>query len=1243
MNRRASFKRRLLLLGLIPVFGLLAVLGPLWFFMHYRFKESVKFLVARESKGRFTFDASDGSISLWKGTITLKDALLYCVDSVAGISCKVRCPEIYFSLASWKALVVDKKLIVDSLAIIAPVVDMQVRVLPTGRPHTGFQTSDILEALRKTLLHLNVHAFSLKDASFTVVESGGSVPLHGEHIDLAVSNFATVNDQDSHLLGSDKVSLSLGPQHWVLSEGGQMIDFNRLSFDSRGQRFELDSFFFRQKIVGTARVFRLSADRFFFNARHLPAIYQHAQLLLDTLICIHPVLSIPGADAPQQGRDSIGNAVRQTLFKWINIQFVEVLGGRVLVQDKTGHPGDASTRAANLRIYNLRVDPMMPAPFSSDSIRMDLQHIEFLTRDNLYRLTIGAFELHGNDALFRGVNYGPTRLGLARQVVFTAPALLVKNISIPDLLRKHIHASGAQLMAPQIRMADNKEADTVDQKRRQAADAKKIALFYHTLHNIRELIDTREFDIVDGSVNYVHTGRVPVTATFAGLSAHILLNKFFISDSLVDIKHAIPDWRIGRLELDAPGMHLEVDHYGFNGLGRHSMGEQFHLRTDKGWQLDGKNISWDVLDWDLYQRTKAIRIDSLHLDNLIVHAPKGDSASRGSAVVRPFPALTKPLPALFISVLDVDSIAFDQPNAFGALHFGIDRLRIKGIRSADRVLVWDHANVVAHGLGLDTKQGRVAVRQLQFDSEKGVSAEDMRIAFSGQGLQATIGASRVTIAAELHSTDPHLLTIRSVVIPGAGFVCGAMIGRDSLHTRGLLTIEARPLQLFPAVSAAVHLSWKETVVDFRGDSAMLRATAVEGAFIDKALSLSGFGQKSGAGMDLASWLGKIWIHSAELVVATKKITAHAADCSWDPGKNRLRLKDLTVLPNGSRDEVFGRSRWQMDFVTFKGRMLTFDGLQLSSVSKRLSVAVEKITVEGASVEASRDKHMPFRHGIEKPMPTKLIGSIPFPLRVDTTLLVDCKVTYHELSLATNRWSSIPIGNINGYVFHVVSRTGAPGGAGVFDSGASNSVPGGVGAVGFKTGTVGFRAGGADTLVVEARGRLFDGDIRRFYYAELYGDSLSGFVARSSFSTLDLTRFSQALIPAAAVSITDGRVDTAWSGWQGNRYASYGVLDLDYNKLRIKVLNKKDSVHRGFVPAFETWAARLLLRNKNTKRSLIYYERDREKFVFNYWVKTQASGVLSTLLRIKNGQYRKAFEQKCKEYRLPPGGMPDQRQ
>jgi hypothetical protein len=1302
MRRSAGFKKRILLLGLIPVFGLLAVLVPLWFFMHYRFKESVRYLVARESKGRFTFDATDAGISLWKGTITLKDALLYGYDSTAGMSCKVRVPEIYFSLASWKALIVDKKLVVDSVAIIAPVIELQIGTAMTGRPHTEFRTSDILDALGRTLVHLNVHAFSLKDASFTVIEPGSSMPLHGEHIDLAVSNFASLNGQDNHFLGSDKVSLSLGPQHWVLPQGGQMIDFGHLSFDSRGQRFELDSFFFRQKIAATGRVFRLSADRFFFNSRHLPAIYQQSQLLLDTLICQNPVLSIPGDTTASHNTDSIGNAVRETIFKWINIKFVEVLGGRVLVQNKAGHSDNVATRSANLRIYNLRVDPSKPSPLSTDSIRMDLSNIQFLTRDSLYRLSIGAFELHGNDALFKEVNYGPTRMGLPKQVVFTAPALLVNNISIPDLLRKHIRASAAQLIAPQIRMSDDRESDTAGQQRRQAVDAKKIALFYHTLHNIRELIDTRDFDLVHGSVSYIHTGRAPVTAVFTGLSAHILLNKFFISDSLVDIKHAIPDWRIDKLELVAPGLRAEVQGYEFNGLGRRSIGEHFHLRTDKGWQIDGSNISWDVLDWDGYQRAKVIQINSLHLGSLTVHAPKRDSVVHGSAGFGA--AAKKPLPAIRISVLDVDTITFDQPNAYGALHFGIDRLHVTAIRQSGGAFVWDHASFMAHDVGLDTKQGRVSIRQVRFDTESGASAEDLRMELSGKGSHVILAAPLIAIDADLHSSDPGLLHVLKVNVLDAAFEYTGAIGKNTLAARGLLTIEARPKQLSPSFSSSVDLSWRETDLAIHGDSMELQAKGISGAFHDPAFSLpvssslplsgsppvagslpvsgslpvagslplsgsfpiSGSPPASGslpvsghaavATNDLNHWLKKIYVYTADLTLATKKITARAAGCSWDPAMNRFRLTDFSVFPNNTRDETFQRSRWQMDFITVAGRALTLSGLQLSFVSNRIAASVGKMTLDGVSVEASRDKHMPFHHGIEKPMPTKLIGSIPFALRVDTTVLVDGKVTYHELSLATNRWSSIPVGNINGYIFHIdsraggVGRAGLPGGADGTGAGAGSGVDAGggvgeAGGAGVPSGvsTTGSGTGVADTLIVEARGRLFDGDIRRFYYAESYGDSLSGFTARSSFSKLDLTRFSQALIPAAAVSIVDGHVDTAWSGWQGNKYATYGILDLDYDKLRIRVLNKRDSVHRGIAPAFETWAARLLLRGKNTKTSVIWFERDREKFVFNYWVKAQASGVLSTLLRIKNEQYRKAYEQKCREYRLPPGGLLNERQ
>ncbi len=106
-----------------------------------------------------------------------------------------------------------------------------------------------------------------------------------------------------------------------------------------------------------------------------------------------------------------------------------------------------------------------------------------------------------------------------------------------------------------------------------------------------------------------------------GLNAHILLNKFFISDSLVDIKHAIPLWRIAKLDLITRGLHLQVENYNFNGAARYSGAERVGITADNGLQLEGRHIFWDVLDWDRYQKTHEIRIDSLHIDILALHAP----------------------------------------------------------------------------------------------------------------------------------------------------------------------------------------------------------------------------------------------------------------------------------------------------------------------------------------------------------------------------------------------------------------------------------------------------------------------------------------------------------------------------------------------------------------------------------------------------------------------------------------------
>ena len=63
MKRSARLKKRILLIFLIPVGCLLVAAGALEFLIHHRFKESLSFLVTRESKGEYAFNAREASIS----------------------------------------------------------------------------------------------------------------------------------------------------------------------------------------------------------------------------------------------------------------------------------------------------------------------------------------------------------------------------------------------------------------------------------------------------------------------------------------------------------------------------------------------------------------------------------------------------------------------------------------------------------------------------------------------------------------------------------------------------------------------------------------------------------------------------------------------------------------------------------------------------------------------------------------------------------------------------------------------------------------------------------------------------------------------------------------------------------------------------------------------------------------------------------------------------------------------------
>jgi hypothetical protein len=1216
---------------LIPIVCLLAGGTIFYYLLVHRFKEGLQYIVNKESKGRYAFDASEAEFSFQHRSILLKRSVLYTQDTTgANLYLTLKIPVIYFSLSSWKELLFHKKIIVDSLSIIEPSIDVHVRTITARKGHSDFHASDILNYLEKALAHFNVHSFSLKDAAFSYQQENMPAPLHGDHINLSVSNFVAVSNEDSHLLGSDNLSILLGPQHWRLPDDRHEISFHQLRFDSKDQRFELDSFSFSQKVPLGKATISLQADKFFFTSRHLPAIYQKEQLLLDSLFCLNPVLSIPGYPVEKPGADPSENIrLKNDLFNFINIKFIAVVNGELLLQDKEGRTGKATTRKTNLHIFNFAVHPAIDPYPTTDSIQIDLKNIGFLTRDSLYKLTIDEFSFHRNDAIFRQVKFGPVSPGAADKTVeFTAPSLLLRNINIVELMRRRLKASSAELRQPLIVLNDKQKASPTgnstahgNRTARLSSD-KKLALFYRTLHHISELINTPVFNIIDGAAHYRQTGKAPLDATVKNLDAHILLNKFFVSDSLVDIKHAIPDLRIGKMNLVAENTTISADQFWFNGVRRHSLIREVNITTSTGLQLQAENIYWNILDWDIYQKNKDIQIDSLYASRLTIHAapvtapsasaaPSASTTSTTPTTPSTTPSTPSPpranLPIIRITRLQADQLFFDRISPNNSIRFTLNHLQAANLSSVNQFLTWTNLKTNLANIEFENPNLKTSIREADLNSDSGLLIKDLRLQTHHPGSAISLYTPVIRLNTTLSSTDLSRLPLAGISTDRLNILYNKITEKDTLKATAAAKISITGLRVTPGgsprqitpvgsprqitsggsprLSAAIDLAWKEGRLNYKKDSTALSLDDLSGSFKTDDFHWSPLSKIDWRDLAANLTLSKGTVHYQD-----KKISASIAACAWDPASHSLRLGGFDITPNENLENTFSKAQWQRDYIQVKGEKLTLSGILFPQEHQPFSLRLAQISVDSLRLSASRDKRMPFRHGLEKPMPTKLINTIPFPVKIDSLSIHSAYITYNECSVSTGRWSSIPIRDINGTILHLQNQDNQ-----------------------------------RDTLQVTAAGRLFDGHIRHFSYRESYGDSLSSFSASTWFSAIDLTQFSQVSIPAAAVSITGGHADTAWSSWQGNKYATFGTMNFWYKKLHIKVLNKTDSTKRGFLPTVETWLANLILPTQRKKSSAIFVERDREKFVFNYWVKAQTSGLLSTLGLKSSKSYLRQYQ------------------
>jgi hypothetical protein len=1196
--------------GVLSLAIAIVIFLSLIFIMKYRIRSVIKEIVRSETNGLYELNFSKISVDYFRGRIKLKAVDLKPVSAYPDKhDYKLTVSHLYFSLESWNQLIFHRKLFVDSLQLITPVVTLFQQRAPDKNGLAPLQ--EIYRSLENISETFKLRVLEVNNGSLGIYKEANEAPVLITKINVRLDNFGEKKNENSHLGYSDNLTVNIASQHWKFPSG-QVIRFANLFFSGKDQAFQVDSCSITMAPDSRGKRTTLYAERFLFRTDELTSVLKRNELNIDTLYCKSPVLSVamPASTKANDTVSDLNESIHQ-LNANINIKFINIENGQVHLTSSDGKRSYTG-RKTNLKVYRLSIKNNPVTTIRAGSIDLNLSGITFATRDSLYQLTVNEFKLDSNNLVCRNALLKPSPKAKGYLSGINLPAFTLIDISLNDLLEKRLKALVAVIDSPKFFFASRVA------KKKTSEPGIPVDKFYSTLKDLAQLIDVHWLTIRDGSLDY-HSGGSPTPElSMKNIDAEINLVDLLHSVSLRATKQSIHKVSIGGLQLKKDNVSIDLQNYFFDGS--RELGTLRSLAVmSPGIQLNAAGLYWERFSWENFVKNKSIFLDTLNIPELDLRAQTGPGQSienKGGL-----------LPVTINKLNIARSVIGLKTANNAAINATANAIAVTGLHTTGTYLSWK---------SLDARADSIFFK----DEHRQLAAQRLDLCTGGESALHNIeyhdGTNRITIPEikfqlPLTNARPEQLEIPWLSVYRPEILISTLqtahdpenTGTELIpfHIGKLNVIDGHlnyqrtgnPLNIsawfgVQALSAGTGKQMKETLafdkVFLNVDSLVLTKPLQHG-FIeirDGRGTVAGYPLTINLGSDnpqLKNIISSASITDGRLLYYDSTTMASVSKISGNGKEGTLVLRDVAVKPRKTLEAFLKTSVWQKDYLTFHCDSIGFSQVNSQALLNDRALAIRYIYLQNPHLTTFRNKNIAFQHGIEKLMPTRLIAGIKMPVQIDSVQIKGAAVDVHEVSAITKRKGIVPVGDLNAMLKNIVSRPTEQ-----------------------------------DSLVLEVSGRVLDYKIRPFRYAESYHDSLSGFEMHYGVSPMQLSRLTKVTSPLSALAITRGQADTLYARLSGNKYAASGHMDFYYHNLRVRLLNKEDTLKKSLLLSLQNLLANSIIRSNNQRQSRMFFIRDREKFIFNYWVKTLFSGFVTSTGVKRNSKYKRLYDEAEDKYSLP---------
>ncbi|UZD21862.1 hypothetical protein PBT90_00115 [Algoriphagus halophytocola] len=301
----------------------------------------------------------------------------------------------------------------------------------------------------------------------------------------------------------------------------------------------------------------------------------------------------------------------------------------------------------------------------------------------------------------------------------------------------------------------------------------------------------------------------------------------------------------------------------------------------------------------------------------------------------------------------------------------------------------------------------------------------------------------------------------------------------------------------------------------------------------------------------------------------------------------LILDSISVEPAMGRYEFLRKKGYQDNAIDAFVSRATVEGINFDEYFENQNLRASALRIDGLQMDVFRDKRIPLKEGIVKPMPQELLEKAFFDVTIDSLLVNGSKIRYQEFGPKSMIPGSIYFGNVSASLVPFVMRK------------AGEDYP------------VDFSTLQADAAIM--------GEGAISLNAKMYSDDPYPMDVHATLGEFDLRKINNMVSHGAFIRILEGKVtDGEWK-FRINKEEAWGEMNFRYEDLKVEFLDSLTLERGRGKLGLLTFLANTITKKSNPRKlfnrrviSDIYYERDESKFIFAGWWRATFSGIKGAL-------------------------------